>query len=404
MRVSLTDRTCAAAKSSAAQTDHFDTVVSGLALRVTKHGTKTWTLHYSVADRRKRMTLGRYPALSLAGARARALEAKGAIAEGRTPSGAGTLRAICAEYLQRAQGLRSVGRRKATLERLVYPTLGDRPIADIRRSEIIKLLDWVEDENGPVAADQTLAFVRKVMNWHASRSDDFRSPIVPGMARTKPSERARDRTLTDEEIRLLWPAAPPFVRFLLLTAVRRNEAAGMRHDEIVGNLWIIPAARMKGKAEHIVPLSAAALECMQDAALMAEWQDVSASCGTPFSMAKVHGQALSHAKRQGPFVFGGSRPVTGLSQIKRRLDEAVPIAPWRLHDLRRTARSLMSRAGVNKDIAERCLAHAIGGVRGTYDRHAYLEEKRQAFEALAGLVQRIVDPQPNVVAIKGGER
>jgi integrase len=142
---------------------------------------------------------------------------------------------------------------------------------------------------------------------------------------------------------------------------------------------------------------------MQDAALMAEWQDVTASCGTPFSMAGVQGQALSHAKRQGPFVFGGSRPVTALSQIKRRLDEAVPIAPWRLHDLRRTARSLMSRAGVNKDIAERCLAHAIGGVSGVYDRHAYLEEKRQAFEALAGLVQRIVDPQP-IVAIKGGER
>ena len=392
MRVSLTDRTCAAAKSSAAQTDHFDTVVSGLALRVTKHGTKTWTLHYSVADRRKRMTLGRYPALSLAGARARALEAKGAIAEGRTPSGAGTLRAICAEYLQRAQGLRSVGRRKATLERLVYPTLGDRPIADIRRSEIIKLLDWVEDENGPVAADQTLAFVRKVMNWHASRSDDFRSPIVPGMARTKPSERARDRTLTDEEIRLLWPAAPPFVRFLLLTAVRRNEAAGMRHDEIVGNLWTIPAARMKGKAEHVVPLSAAALSCIGMGPILSEGQEPAID------------RVPMAADGRAAFVFGGSRPLGGLSQIKRRLDEAVPIPPWRLHDLRRTARSLMSRAGVNKDIGERCLAHAIGGVSGVYDRHAYFEEKKAAFDALAGLVQRIVDPQPNVVAIKGGER
>jgi hypothetical protein len=65
---------------------------------------------------------------------------------------------------------------------------------------------------------------------------------------------------------------------------------------------------------------------------------------------------------------------------------------------------LLSRAGVSPDVAERCLAHAIGGVRGVYDRHAYLDEKRQAFEALARLVQRIVDPQANVVAIKGGER
>jgi integrase len=220
------------------------------------------------------------------------------------------------------------------------------------------------------------------MNWHASRSDDFRSPIVPGMARTKPSERARDRTLTDEEIRLLWPTAPPFVRFLLLTAVRRNEAAGMRHDEIVGNLWTIPAARMKGKAEHVVPLSAAALSCIGMGPILSEGQEPAID------------RVPMAADGRAAFVFGGSRPLGGLSQIKRRLDEAVPIPPWRLHDLRRTARSLMSRAGVNKDIGERCLAHAIGGVSGVYDRHAYFEEKKAAFDALAKLVAEIVGAKP----------
>jgi integrase len=144
----------------------------------------------------------------------------------------------------------------------------------------------------------------------------------------------------------------------------------MQWSELSGSLWTIPAARMKGKAEHIVPLSAAALAIL----------DERRSAAVPF------GRSIASSQRKAEF------------------DAIVSIPPWRLHDLRHTARSLMSRAGVNKDIAERCLAHAIGGVRGVYDRHAYLEEKRQAFEALAGLVQRIVDPQPNVVAIKGGER
>jgi integrase len=96
----------------------------------------------------------------------------------------------------------------------------------------------------------------------------------------------------------------------------------------------------------------------------------------------------------GPFVFGGHKALGSFSLLKRRLDEAVPIAPWRLHDLRRTARSLMSRAGVIKDIGERCLAHAIGGVSGVYDRYAYLEQKRAAFDALAAEVARIVEAKP----------
>jgi integrase len=289
--------------------------------------------------------------------------------------------------------LRTKGWREATLERLVYPTLGRRPIAEIRRTEIIRLLDTIEDEKGPVMADQALAFVRKVMNWHASRSDDFRSPIVRGMARTKPRERARERTLIDDEIRLVWSVADDagvfgrYLQFLLLTATRRNEAAQMTTAELANGIWTIPASRMKGKAEHVVPLSAAAVD------LLAKLAD------------------------NGEFVFttDGLTPISGFSKFKREFDEAVlaalhecdpkakPLPNWTLHDLRRTARSLMSRAGVSADIAERCLAHVIPGVRGVYDRHAYLEEKRQAFGALAGLIERIVNPRANVVEIGRGQ-
>jgi integrase len=119
----------------------------------------------------------------------------------------------------------------------------------------------------------------------------------------------------------------------------------MTPAEVVGSVWTIPASRMKAGIEHVVPLSPAALAVLP------------------------------------PDGFNG----VGHSRLKREFDQAVPLPHWTLHDLRRTARSLLSRAGVSPDVAERCLAHAIGGVRGVYDRHAYLEEKRQAFEALAGL-------------------
>jgi integrase len=378
MKVRLTARFCSAAKSAAAQTDYFDETVPGLALRVSGT-TKAWSLLYSRADgRRARMTLGRYPALSLAGARSAALEAKGAVAEGR-PIGTDTFAAVWAEFYRReAPALRSAERRKRLFERLILPTLGERPIGEIRRSEIVALLDRIEDQNGSMTAHLVLAYLSRLFNWHASRTEEFRSPIVKGMARIKPAERARDRVLSVDELRALWPKAGPFVRFLLLTAVRRSEAAGMRWDELDGSLWIIPAARMKGKAEHIVPLSAAALSCIGMGAILSEGQE------------PVIDRVPMAADGRAAFVFGGSRPLGGLSHIKRRLDEACPLAHWTLHDLRRTARSLMSKAGVNKDIAERCLAHAIGGVRGVYDRHAYLEEKKAAFDALAALIERIV--------------
>src|SRR5262249_7603147 len=119
--------------------------------------------------------------------------------------------------------------------------------------------------NGPVMADRTLAYIRKVMNWHASRSDEFRSPIVRGMARTSSKERARARILTDDELRAVWKAAEAtagpfgtFVKFLLLTGARRREASNLTWDEITDGVWLLPASRNKVKQDLARPLSTAA--------------------------------------------------------------------------------------------------------------------------------------------------
>src|SRR6202034_1956834 len=81
--------------------------------------------------------------------------------------------------------------------------------------------------------------------------------------------------------------------------------------------------------------------------------------------------------------------IAGFSSRKQYLDEESGITDWRIHDLRRTASTLMTRAGVSPDHVERCLGHLIGGVRGVYNRHAYIDEKREAFERLAALVRDI---------------
>jgi integrase len=381
----LTDRFCASAKArdGELQTDYFDTQCSGLAFRVSKWGHKGWTLHYSLGGKRRRLTLGAYPSISLWAARTRADETKASIAEGTNPSIVvnETLQAICESYLSReGDKLRNTKWRKGVLDRHVYPALGARPIAEIRRSEIVRLLDAIEEGSGPSMATQTLSLVRKIMNWHATRSDDFVSPIVRGMARTDRSEQARERILTDDELRKIWSTNNgifgEYVRFLLLTAARRNEVAGMTWAELDGGDWTLPAARNKTGVDLVRPLSRQAQAILK---------------GLP---------------KAGEFVWStheGVKPIAGFTQFKRRFDAASSTNGWALHDLRRSARSLMSRAGVPTDHAERCLGHVIGGVRGVYDRHEYHREKREAFEALAALVERIVSgSQAGVVQMRRG--
>ena len=206
----LTDRFCAGAKprDGELQTDYFDTQVSGLALRVSETY-KSWSLHYTLGGKRRRLTFGAYPSISLASARTRADEARAAVATGTDPSAVAseTLQHVCELHMAREGAkLRSAKWRRGVLERHVYPTLGARPIAEVRRSEIVRLLDRIEEQSGASMATQTLAIVRKIMNWHATRSDDFLSPVVRGMARTQRSEQARERILTDDELRKIWAA------------------------------------------------------------------------------------------------------------------------------------------------------------------------------------------------------
>ena len=166
-----------------------------------------------------------------------------------------------------------------------------------------------------------------------------------------------------------------FVKILLLTGQRKEKVAAMRWQDIDGAVWTIPTeARQKGNAGKLV-LPKIALEIINAQPRFAS----------------------------NPYVFAGEGGghIKGWSRRKRQFDARLDrLAPWVLHDLRRTARSLMSRAGVRPDIAERVLGHIIKGVEGVYDRHSYREEKAHALRALASLIENITNPPAKVVNIK----
>jgi integrase len=304
-----------------------------------------------------------------------------------------TLNDVLESYLkEKVKGrLRTEREIVSLFDRHVRPRLGTRPINELRRLEIVELLDDIAGSTSARAADKTLGVLRAALNWHATRDDEFRSPIVPGMARLTLKELSRDRILSDDEIRSVWAACnhvtpEPYgriVRALLLSAARLNEIARLCWPEVVEDMAVIPGERVKTRREHVVPVT-------PDMALQ-----------------------LGHRSRG--FVFStdsGASPFSGFSKAKKRLDDIIaghrkanglePMPEWRLHDLRRTARSLMSRAGVLADTAERVLGHVLPGVRGVYDRHTYLAEKRDALERLAALLQTIIagPPAGNVVHLR----
>jgi integrase len=363
----------------------------GFGVRVTAAGAKSFVMNYRLKGREYRFTIGAFPDWSPLRAVREARDLRQRIDRGEnplddraTPAKTKTVADVLDDFvarhvLNKDRPLRSGKEYVGAFERLVKPKIGKIGIYDLRRSHIAAMLDAIE---APTMADRTLAYVRKALNWYAARDEAFHFPMVRGMARTRPQERARHRILNDDEIRAIWPALDKagtfgaIVKTLLLTGQRRDEVAQMRRHEIGDDgLWTIPAERYKTKRPNHVPLSKAALAVIKD--------------------------------RTSDHVFAGrdgDGPFNGFSKSKAALDKATGVTGWTLHDLRRTAKTLMVRAGVRPDISERVLGHVIAGVEGTYDRHSYADEKRDALERLAAMLERIAHPFPSNVATLGEKR
>jgi integrase len=388
MRKTLTDKGVAALKPRPQRYAEPDPQLTGHYVRVQPSGAKSFVTVARTAGKQIWTTIGATDVLSIGEAREKAREAIKRVRAGlpaleAPPTKPDSFQDVAEQWLKRhvdAKKLRSKGEVTRLLKTHVYPAWAGRAFLNIRRSDVAALLDHVEDNHGARQADYVLAIVRGVMNWFATRHDEYAPPIVKGMRRTNPKERARARTLDDGEIRRVWKAAEAngtfgaLVRLLLLTAQRREKVVSMRWQDItVDGTWTIPAeAREKGSAGELI-LPSAALDIIR---------------------------AQPHVGDNPHVLAGrGDGHISGYSKAKRQLDAKLPDMPqWQLHDLRRTARSLLSRAGVRPDIAERVMGHAIGGVEGVYDRHSYRAEKADALARLAALIHGIVNPrEENVV-------
>jgi integrase len=372
---------------------------------------KSGTVSYGYQYRDKASGRQRWVGLGLHGkdltpdqARKKALKVAGEVKDGGAPVSAAaaaarrrqaagyTVDALLDNFLERyaRPNLRSADEIERCFRVYVRPKIGSKSIYDLKRRDVVELLDAIEDGGAPVMADRTLAHLRSALNWHSVRDDQFAPPLVKGMSRAKPAaERARSRILSDDEIVDLGAALdalgdeapacfPNFVRTLFLTATRRAMVSDMTWDEIEGRDWIVPGSRNKGGKPHLVPLTDPVI-------------------------------GLLGEKRKG-FIFssdGGKTPFSGFSKAKAALDAKLaeirkrngrkPMTPWVLHDLRRSARSLMSRCNVPSDTAERVLGHTLQGVRAVYDRYEYRDEKRDALEKLGALIERVLHPDAKVV-------
>ena len=381
-RKTLTDRGVVALKPRAKLYEFPDPQMPGHYVRVWPSGRKSFSvLTRGLDGKQVRATLGEHPITTIDEARDLAREAIKRIKAGEDRAGPQSFAAVAEQWFQRhveAKGLRSANEIRRYLDKWILPAWTGREFLSIRRPDVVKLLDHVEDNAGPVAADTVLMRVSAICTWYATRHENYSTPIVRGMRRSNTKERSRDRILTDDEIIQVWGAAPgdtfgDLIKLLLLTGQRREKVASMKWADVsVDGVWTVANGNREKGTGGDLKLPEMAIDILRSRPRFAS----------------------------NPFVFagrGGSH-FSGYSKGKTAL--RVRFNDWRLHDLRRTARSLMARAGVRPDIAERVLGHAIKGVEGIYDRHDYQEQKAHALNALAALIEGIVNPHDNVTPMR----
>jgi len=414
MSKTLSVKFIANAKPGAARLEIPDAACPGLYLIVNPTGAKSWAVRYRYAGKTKKLTLGpviteRAVALpagvapqigeahTLVEARKRASAAVALVQEGEDPAQAGkaalrqeekprddtangALDAFVTRHVEKKNRPSTQKETKRFIDKYVRPEIGAKKVLRVSKADFGKIVERAYAEGGPASANRVLSILKKFGAWCVTE-DILPSSPAETMRAPAPNV-SRDRVLTDDEIRWLWKASGefgypfgPLWRVLLLTAQRREEGAAAPRDEFsfTGDapLWIIPRERAKNGKENVVPLVPAVVKILK-------CLPVIAGCKFLFSTT-------------------GETSISGYSRAKGRLDarmleiareevaarggdpQGVTIAPWVLHDLRRTAASGMAKLGAPIHVVEAILNHksgTISGVAAIYNRHDYAAEKR----------------------------
>ena len=393
-----------------------DPALSKLYLVIQPSGAKSWAVRYRYGGKPRKLTLGKWPLMGLARARAAASEAIEKIEHGRDPSAdklatkaaqreaqltkRDKIKTLVEQFDRRhLSHLKSGDQAKRFLERSIVEAWGDRDVHDISKRDVLNLLDDIVDSGRVTTANRVLAHTRKFFNWCRERDIIEHSPTDAVRAPRK--ENVRERVLSDDEISWLWKACDqrgqpwgPFVQLLLLTGQRRGEVAGMTDDELDGDLWHLPTGRVKNARPHDVPLPHPAL------AVLSGVERIKSDAGYIFT---TTGRTP---------VSGFQRALAGISKTMQDIaaeESGVPveIPHWTFHDLRRTAATGMARMGIPVRVTEAVLNHVSGtggGIVGVYQRHDYANEKRKALETWARFVTDLVEGRANNVVPIGAGR
>lgn len=379
----------------------YDKIIPQLALRITSNGMKSYVLRTRIDGKQVRVTLGDARGMDLKDARDEASEALKKCRAGVNPREERRLRLLEAEkatilavpnvveefLVRHAAKNRTALETRRIFENDVIPRWKQKLLSEVTRTDVVAILDAVEDRASPYRANRVLAAIRKMFNWSVSRGLITVSPIVRDMARE--GEVARDRFLSPDEIRAVWQAAEkqggPFgsvVRMLLVTGQRRGEVRDMKWSalDLQGErIWTLTPADTKAKRQHLVPLTQSALSIIEGQPVLGDGKYV--------------------------FTTTGDRPVTGFGKAKQELDKLIASAtaesgskavpPWRLHDLRRTVATHMEDAlGIPPHVVGSVLNHDPKGYKGvtaTYTRGSLLYERRRAMTAWARFLDLVLN-------------
>jgi integrase len=400
----LTDRGLRALKPAkpGKHYDEKDSVVPGLAVRVSETGRETFVLITRFPGSRNptRRKLGAYGELTLEQARAKARDWLELLRRGVDPAGeeerarlaeqrkrANTFAAVAEDFISDKLPEERKGREvERDIRREFIPTWGGRPIADITPLDVRAVVKAAKDRGAPHQARNLLTTARRLWAWAidqhcyglgTSPCDRLKPKAIIG------KKTLRTRVFTDPEWRAFWVATAtmpypygPLFCMLALTGQRKSEVAEARWREfdLDKRLWTIPPERMKADAPHVVPLSPPVIDILE---------------------------TLPRFDK-GDHLFSttlGAKPVNGFSKAKTILDrkmltELGELPPFVIHDVRRSVRTGLSALPVPDIVRELVIAHTKPGLHKVYDQHAYLDEKRRTLELWAAKLRDIVEPPP----------
>lgn len=403
----------------------------GFGIRCYATGTKVFFFAYHFDGKPRYLNLGKYPACSLSDARKKHREAQSKLDKGIDPltekeqaeterKKTPTVAELIVEYMEKHAKPKKKDWRKdeGCLNKDVLPVWGKRKAIDIKKRDVILLLEGIVERGAPTQSNSVLEVTRKMFNFAIERGMLEYSPFL-GVKPLGPKV-VRKRYLLEGEIKTAWETLGKAgmtkeirraLKLILVTAQRPGEVLGMHRREINGRWWTIPAERAKNGREHLVYLTERAIELIgnKDGFIFESPRPIVVK-GQPSVPKPMDGNALASAVRSNcPTDCCYDRECCKDERCKkdeRNCDEKnkLGIPFFRPHDLRRTANTHMARLKVPLEHREAILNHARGTLDGTYNLHDYQDEKKRGLEKWGRELERIISGKESgkVVSINSG--